>query len=85
MTAHLFQIITQRCLHLLNIAVRSSIMLKETFIYENELIICERASHYCILELNLLQTLQIDFSHLFADSYWVLYLVPLVCYRCLKN
>lgn len=85
MTAHLFQIITQRCLHLLNIAIRSSIMLKETFIYENELIICERASHYSILELNLLQTLQIDFSHLFADSYWVLYLVPLVCYRCLKR
>lgn len=44
-------------------------MLQETFIYENELIICERASHYCILDLNLLQTLQIDFSHLFADSF----------------
>lgn len=49
MTAHLFQIITQHCLHLLNIAMHSSIILRETLIYGNELIICVGTSNYCVL------------------------------------
>ena len=49
MTAHLFQIITQHCLHLLNIAIHSSVTPRETLICGNELIICAGTSNYCVL------------------------------------
>ena len=48
MTAHLFRIITQCCLHLLNIATLSSVMLKKTLAYGNVLIISVEGSNYCV-------------------------------------
>lgn len=69
MTGHLFQIITQHRLHLFNIAIHSSIILRETWIYGNELIICVGTSHYCVLIPGPSSDLQIDFSHFF---YWYL-------------